>query len=120
LSIHKEGEKFTGISPIGLDPLTGFDRDQRGGDHATGTAQGLDPSLEYESTHARFVAEPDLSRSLLLDLLDHLGDILLVIPDGPLGQFARVWVDHGYGMLFLVAVQGNECYVSTHDRFSLY
>jgi hypothetical protein len=80
---------------------------------------GLNPSLEHESTHARLVAEADLSWGLLLDLLDHLSDVLLAIPDGPLGQFSRVRVDHGDGVFLLVAVQRYGCYHSTHDRFSL-
>ena len=65
-----------GVSPIGLDAIAGFHRNQRGRhDHAF-MAKSCDLPMQPIATRAGFVAEPQSPTVSLAQALDKLADVI--------------------------------------------
>jgi hypothetical protein len=69
------------IAPVGLDPVSRFDRDQRRRHHRTGVTKPGQEPMQAIAAGARFVAEPQLPPSAL-KALDHLAQHIGAIDEG--------------------------------------
>ena len=67
-----------GVAPIGLDPVAGFDRDQRRGNHHTSVPEPADKPVKTVAARSSFVTEAQLaatSRQSLDQLAQHVSAI---------------------------------------------
>jgi hypothetical protein len=106
------------VTSIGFNPITRLGRYQGGRDNIALASHGLQSTLEYKSTYARFVTEMDCAGEAFLDLCHHLLEIFEGILDGKHLYLSRLTIEQSGCMLFFMGIQGDFGYIFLHDWFS--
>jgi len=104
-----EPSQLHGIAPISLDPVTGFSRAERRGDHPAGELVLGQIAIEPVPAGTRLINEEELA-GFALELADELVDVALTGADGAEGEDlgARGLGNVGNGDSFLVDIKTDE------------
>ncbi len=92
-----------------FDPFAGPGGHKRRGDDAARAAQRLDATLQGKTTHAGFVAKPDLARRLFANTVHQLADLCGCVADGKPRDCFLSRVMHCHHVFFLVGEPGRRC-----------
>ena len=116
----KQLQQLAGVTPVRLDPLPRFDRDQGRCHHHAPHPQRLNLSLQRVPARPRLVAENDLTARLSLRLPHHPLDRRRLVDHLPLNPVRSARVSRSYPKRPLARIHRHVTDTVIHDRLLSY